>query len=157
MPQRKENPDPVEHSVWVDCPPDEAFHLFTRSFGEWWPLAQHSIYKEDVEECEIEPWIGGRLVERTRDGREEEWGSVTEWDPPERFVFTWHPGRRQDPNETVDVRFETEADGTRVTLIHQGWNRSSEPVCGLRSINAPDWENMLQNLCEAVRQLQAVC
>jgi hypothetical protein len=35
--------------------------------------------------------------------------------------LTWHPGKDRDDRQTVDIEFCVEADGTRVTLIHSGW------------------------------------
>ena len=110
--------------MWVDCPIAEAFRFFTEGFAEWWPLQAHSLHKEDAERCQLEPWSGGRVFERTRDGKEEEWGAVISWDPPGRLEFTWCPG-------TVEVEFEVEADGTRVTLVHRGWHRAGELSCAL--------------------------
>ena len=132
---REKNNNPVVHSVWVDCDIAEAFRLFTEGFSEWWP-------REAL--CEMEPWSGGRLFERTAKG-EQEWGSITKWEPPRVLEFTWYPGRQEDSSETVQVAFQVEADGTRVTLIHRGWNRK------------PDWGAIL-NLCfagAAQRQLVA--
>ena len=94
---QRENPEPVQQSVHVDCPVEEAFELFTERFGEWWPKP---------------------------DGRE--LGAVTIWDPPHRVAFTWN----SDPDETVDVVFSREADGTLVTLTHSGWrNAGVETSC----------------------------
>jgi len=140
----------IVHTVWVDCPIAEAFRLFTEGFGEWWPLEAHSVHKEDAERCAMEPWIGGRIYERARDGREEEWGSILDWEPPQRLEFSWCPGQLEDRVETVRVEFEVHADGTRVTLIHSGWSRSGEVVCALR---APEWNSILQ-LCFAAAARQ---
>jgi len=112
---------PVEQSVHVDCSIEEAFQLFTERFEEWWPLASHSIAEDQAESCVLEPWAGGRLYERTRFGEEHIWGDVLTWNPPERIEFTWHPGRDRALDQTVTVDFSVEADGTRVTLTHAGW------------------------------------
>jgi len=42
---------------------------------------------------------------------------VIAFDPPVRLEFTWHPDGPSDRSQTVDVEFQVEADGTRVTLI----------------------------------------
>jgi hypothetical protein len=86
--------------------------LFTERFGEWWPLGQ---------DCEIEPWEGGRVFERTDSGAEVEWGTVREWDSPRRIELT-----RESGEETVEVEFATEADGTRVTVTHSGWENAAQ-------------------------------
>lgn len=106
---------PVQQSVLVDCPIDVAFELFTEQFAEWWPLAAHSISGDDAAECVIEPWVGGRVYERTQSGEEHDWGAVKTWDPPHRLSLAWNP------DQTIDIDFTVEADGTRVTLTHTGW------------------------------------
>jgi len=136
MAKAKGKREPIRQSVRVDCPIEEAFRLFTEGFAEWWPLASYCITGDEAESCAIEPWVGGRVFERTRSGEEREWGSVTRWDPPGRLEFTWQPGgpddRSQgDGSQTVDVEFQVEADGTRVTLIHTGWDAPGVATCGL--------------------------
>lgn len=96
----KNETEPIRQSVHVDCPVEEAFRLFRERFGEWWP----------GDESE------GDAVDA---------GSVRVWDPPGRIEFTW----RRDDNDTVNVEFEREAEGTRVTLTHTGWERASVASC----------------------------
>ena len=117
--------EPIRQSVHVECPIEDAFRLFTEGFAEWWPLAAYSMTGQEAEACDMEPWVGGRVFERTRSGKEQEWGSVVAWDSPTRLTFTWRPGAR------VDVQFQAEADGTRVTLIHTGWERAGVETCAL--------------------------
>lgn len=128
METAKEGREPIQQSVRVDCPIEDAFRLFTQRLAEWWPLAPHSIAGEQAEDCAIEPWAGGRIFERTRSGEELEWGCVTVWDPPERLEFTW-----RDDSQRVNIAFRVEADGTRVTLIHQGWDISGVQASALSS------------------------
>lgn len=123
--------EPIRQSVRVDCPIEDTFRFFTEGFAEWWPLASYSMAGEETESCTIEPWAGGRVFERTRSGEEHEWGSVIAWDPPVHVEFTWHPGVSgdRDRRQTVDVEFQVEADGTRVTLIHTGWQLADVQAC----------------------------
>jgi hypothetical protein len=71
----------------------------------------------------LERLVGGRFCARTRDGEEHDWGTVTAWEPPARFACTWHPG--YDPSEAQDleVSFVPDGSGTRVELVHTGWER----------------------------------
>jgi hypothetical protein len=124
MGQAKEKQEPVEQSVHVECSIGEAFELFTRRFGEWWPLAAYSLGHEDSEECRLEPWEDGRIFERSRSGEEHDWGTVKVWDPPHRVEFTWHPGKARDDEQSVEVAFRVEAVGTRITVTHRGWERA---------------------------------
>ena len=114
-------PGPVRKTIVVRRGPEEAFDVFTRRFGSWWPYTQHSLGEEEAAACGFEPRLGGEVYETSRSGERSRWGSVRAWEPPHRFVLAWHPGR--DPAEAteVEVRFEPVAGGTRVTLEHRGW------------------------------------
>ena len=121
MARLEEKQAPIRQTVRVDCPIEEAFRLFTEGFENWWPLSRYSADEEDPGACALEPWDGGRIFERAQSGEEREWGEITVWDPPDRVEFTWHPGGARDRDQTVEVEFRPEADGTRVTLTHRGW------------------------------------
>jgi len=147
-----DNAEPIKQSVHVDCPLNDAFRLFTEDFGKWWPLAFRSGSGKNEQTCEIEPWAGGRILERCPDGLEREWGEVTNWNPPANLEFTWNPGGRKDDRQTVSVEFQTEAEGTRVTLTHRGWQLAGVAVCvsdsapsanlihGVVVCQAPNWK-----------------
>jgi uncharacterized protein YndB with AHSA1/START domain len=144
MAKAEEKHAPIRQSVHVDCPIEDAFRLFTESFAEWWPLATYSIAGDEAESCVIEPWAGGRVYERTRSGEEREWGSVTVWEPPRKLQLTWYPAGARDDNQTVDIEFRVEADGTRVTLIHSGWDQTDIQACALRGNYAAQWPVILK-------------
>ena len=95
--------EPIQQSVHVDCPVEDAYRLFTEGFGAWWP-------GDDTEPRAVE----------TR--------SIDVWDPPRRIEFTW--GR--EDRQTVRVSFQVEADGTRVTLTHYGWEQAGVAACASR-------------------------
>jgi uncharacterized protein YndB with AHSA1/START domain len=95
-----ETHEPVQQSVHVDVPVEDAFRLFTESFRDWWP-------GDESERSAVED------------------GAVTLWDPPTRIEFTW----QRDGSQTVSVEFDVEADGTRVTLTHYGWETSGVARC----------------------------
>ena len=48
-----------------------------------------------------------------------------------------------DRSQTVDVEFQVEADGTRVTLIHSGWDAPGVAACALRGSRSLSREQML--------------
>ena len=107
MGNEKETHEPIRQSVHVECPVEDAFRLFTEAFAEWWP-------GDDQEQCAIQK------------------GSVTVWDPPSRIEFSWRPGAPPRDGQIVNVEFQAEPDGTRVTLTHWGWH-----TCGRPSSAAP--------------------
>lgn len=157
MAQAEGKHEPIRESVHVDCPIEDAFRLFTEGFAEWWPLASYSISADEAEECVIEPWIHGRIFERTRSGEEHDWGSVIAWDPPEHLRFAWNPGGAGDASQTVDVEFSIDADGTRVTLVHTGWTAPGVAVCALHADCTEMWRILLrQCFAEVVAQQMLV-
>jgi uncharacterized protein YndB with AHSA1/START domain len=108
-------------------------------------LASYSLTGTEAEQCELEPWTGGRVLERTASGEEHAWGSVLAWDPPERLRLSWHPGGEDHRSQTVDVEFATEARGTRVTVTHTGWETPGVAVCSLSGDYNVMWSVILRN------------
>ena len=147
----KEKNQPIQQSVHVDCPIEDAFRFFTERFVDWWPLDSYSVTGGEAETCEIEPCVGGRVFERTRSGEERDWGSVLVWDPPRRVEFTWNPASPGDGSQTVEVEFLVEADGTRVTLTHRGWQSSGVETCAVESgFTSPGPAMLVVRFCEFV-------
>ena len=113
----------VRKEVLVRCAIERAWRVFTAEIATWWPMRSHSVSEDDCVDVRIEESVGGRILERARDGSEHEWGRVTRWEPPRALSFTWHPGRDASTAGDVDVCFEADDDGTRVTLEHRGFER----------------------------------
>jgi len=114
---------PIHKRLTVPSDPERAFRRFTAELGTWWPLRSHSVGQEQADTVTMEERVGGRIVERIRDGREAVWGTVTAWDPPRRVAFTWHPGREPATAQDVEVRFTPVGSATRVELVHSGFER----------------------------------
>jgi hypothetical protein len=57
------------------------------------------------------------------DGRRSEWGEVLTWNPPNGVTFTWHPGQSRDVAQLVELRFTPVGNGTKLELVHSGWER----------------------------------
>jgi uncharacterized protein YndB with AHSA1/START domain len=81
------------------------------------------VYGDLLAALVFEDRPGGRVFERSVEGEEATWGTVTAWSPPSGFTMTWHPGRGPDTAQTLEVRFEPDGTGTRVTLLQTGWER----------------------------------
>jgi uncharacterized protein YndB with AHSA1/START domain len=112
----------IHKSLVVNCNRGRAFEVFTREIGSWWPTDScHSIGGEKIVDVVFEERVGGRIFERYGDGGECDWGSVLLWEPPERFVMKWHPGRDDSRATELEVRFAAEGERTRVDLEHRGW------------------------------------
>jgi uncharacterized protein YndB with AHSA1/START domain len=134
---------PVELDVVVPLTPERAFAFFATP-GEWWPLRRFSVFADDAATCTIEPFAGGAVFEVSAGGERSEWGRVLVWDPPHRLAMTWHPGREASEAQQVEVRFAAEGDGTRVTLLHFGWEALGERAAEVRERYAHGWVAVLQ-------------
>ncbi|MFI5317036.1 MAG: SRPBCC domain-containing protein [Myxococcota bacterium] len=118
----------ISKSIFVKRPVEAAFRHFTADIGRWWPLKEGMSFGGDrANEIFIEGRVGGRFFERFTDGEELAVGRVTAFEPPARVSFTWRP-KTWNADTEVEVRFAAEADGTRVTLEHRGWEKLSDAV-----------------------------
>lgn len=143
---------PVIKSRIVSIPVDQAFELFTRRIGEWWPVATHSIAGAEVAEVRFEERVGGRVVEVTNDGTEHSWADVLAWDPPHRLVLSWHPNPHPVAASMLEVRFQAVAgDRTEVRLEHRGWNEFGDAGRDIREEYDAGWEVVLKPFEKAAR------
>jgi uncharacterized protein YciI len=128
---------PIRREVRVRCDAETAFELFTAHLAAWWPLAEFSVFGARASVA----FEDRRVVERL--GSEHAvWGTVLEWDPPDGFSMTWHPGQDPDRATQVAVSFQSDGDGTVVTLTHTGWERLSEPEAAREEYNS-GWPHVL--------------
>jgi Activator of Hsp90 ATPase homolog 1-like protein len=125
--------EPLVKKVTVPTTPVRAFEVFTAETSAWWPLVTHSIGQDTARRVEFGAGIGGQIVEYGEDGVLGVWGTVSEWDPPDRVAFSWHPGYDESGATLVTVTFAAVADGTEVVLTHSDWQnhpRTAEARAG---------------------------
>jgi uncharacterized protein YndB with AHSA1/START domain len=112
----------VRKSVIVPAPPSRAFQVFTDRFGDWWPLATHSVGGDQAVSVAFGRGTGEIILETLADGTTSAWGTITRWDPPERVAFSWHAGTPEAEAGLVEVVFTPSGPGsTLVELTHSGW------------------------------------
>jgi uncharacterized protein YndB with AHSA1/START domain len=138
----------LRKSVVVACPAEHAFRVFTERLNDWWPFEGHSIFDGDAA-IVWEPHAGGRVFERSSAGGEGVWGTIVAWDPPRSFVMTWHPGRGEETAQELEVRFEPVEAGTRVELLHTGWERLGADAPARMESYAGGWGTVLDIYAEA--------
>jgi uncharacterized protein YndB with AHSA1/START domain len=140
---RRHRVDPVRVEARVRRSIDDAFDLFTRDVGAWWPLDRASFGGDRALEVHFEPYVGGRFYERYTDGEEHTAGRVLRWDPPNCVAFTWQHDEWPAPTE-VDVRFVVEAAlVTRVELEHRAWNRLGDRAAQMREMYNNGWPTVI--------------
>ncbi|MDJ0827508.1 MAG: SRPBCC domain-containing protein [Rhodobacter sp.] len=139
--------DPIVKTVTVPLPSDRAFTLFTRDIAEWWPLDSHSLSAQEegqpARSVDIPAEVGGEVRETRPDGSTAPWGRVTDYTPGIRFGMTWHVGRSEAQASHVSVDFVAVADGTRVTLVHSGWQALGTEATAIRAGYVTGWDYVL--------------
>jgi hypothetical protein len=113
----------VRVTIDVGVDPVTAFDVFTAEIDTWYKRGRHTFFApEKALGIRFEPHVGGRLLEvydrDTGEGRE--MARITVWEPGRRLMFV-------DNHETeVEVTFEADGDGTRVTLEHRGFEHMTD-------------------------------
>ncbi len=110
-------------AVEVCLDPAAAFEVFTGEIDRWWrPGPQNWNNRFRAVGVRIEPRVGGRWLELQEEPAELfECGTITAWEPPGRFVFTYRDVGHDIDGTEVEVRFDPIEGGCRVTLTHRGW------------------------------------
>ena len=135
---------PVRTSIVVEAPVQRAFEVFTQEMKSWWPEDHHLIDGE-LAEMIFEQHVGGRVYDRTVDGRECTWARVVAYEPPDHLVFTWDISPaweiETDPERAseVEVHFVAESDSrTRVDLEHRHLDRHGDGWEGMHgAVSSP--------------------
>lgn len=135
--------EPLRMSFTVDCSAEHAFATWTERPTAWWP-PEHTMSHERGAEIVFEPRRGGRVYERTHDGREFEWGEVVEWDPPRRLRYLWRIATTPDNATDVEILFRQVSESeTRIEIEHGGWERLGGFGPDWRNVNTGGWDGVL--------------
>ena len=141
--------DPLRITREIRCSPEHAFDVWTTRLSTWWPKG-HSASGDPDTVVTLEPHLGGRIFERTPDGREIDWGEITEWSPPRRLGYRWHIA--WDVAQATDVQLifvDLGDDRTRLEIVHTGWERFGDEAERLRTANTGGWDALLSGFLAA--------
>ncbi len=120
--------EPVVKTINLNAPIEKAFRHFTDNIHLWWPLAEHSLSKQEAKTVIFEAREGGRIYEVEQSGKKREWGRIIECDAPNRVVFSWVLEAPEKATE-IEVRFKDDGAGkSSLTLIHRNWENRSDGV-----------------------------
>ena len=150
--------EPVSVEVRVPLLVEDAFDLFTRRIGEWWPLA-YTFAGSRTETVAVDEGQGGRWFERDDDERETSWGEIRALRAPDMFTaaFAVSPTRSPEPpGQASEVTITFEPDGlyTRVSVHHHDWERHGPQAQAMRDGMASDqgWPVILAEYLRAARR-----
>lgn len=130
--------------VSVPVDPGTAFEIFTSRINEWWPLVTHSVGEEQALSVTFGKQVGATIEEELADGSRQTWGEITEWEPPRRVAFSWHPGKPISEAGLVEVTFTRRSSTlTVVELAHSGWERRPDGVRARQNYES-GWDPVLE-------------
>jgi uncharacterized protein YndB with AHSA1/START domain len=142
--------EPLTLDFTVGCRPEHAFAVWATRTSTWWPSG-HSVSGEPGIAVMFEPRPGGRIFERTAAGAEHDWGEVLVWEPPRRLAYSWHLRQDRADATRVEISFAAEGDGTRVSIVHTGWERLGERAGTLRDRNRKGWGGLVPHFARAAQ------
>jgi uncharacterized protein YndB with AHSA1/START domain len=140
--------EPLELEFTVSCRPERAFTVWATRTSAWWP-AGHTVSGEPGLAVCFEPRRGGRIYERTGAGAEHDWGEVLAWEPPHRLAYSWHLRQDRADATRVEITFAADPEGTRVRIVHTGWERLGERGAALRDRNRRGWGGLIPHYARA--------
>jgi uncharacterized protein YndB with AHSA1/START domain len=139
--------EPIEIEFTVSCSPAHAFYVWANKTSMWWPTG-HSMSGDPDLVVTFEPAVGGRIFERTPSGAEHQWGEIIVWDPPTRLAYLWHLAVDRSDATDVEITFDPDPDGTRVRIVHSGWERLGSRARERRHRNLGGWAGLLPHYQE---------
>jgi uncharacterized protein YndB with AHSA1/START domain len=148
---------PVRKTIRVKAPIAHAFEVFTSGLTRWWPH-DHSVGKKPLEKVLMEPRLGGRWLEISKDGTETPVATITHWEPPHRLVLLWQINAQWKPDLTmkseVDVRFTADGpDATNVELVHHKFEiMGAEAGASMRKDVDRGWPGLIARFAEAAER-----
>jgi hypothetical protein len=147
--------EPVVKVMMIPGSPAVVFELFTDRMSDWWPLESHSVGEKDAVGVRVEPGVGGRVIETTSDGTEHEWARIKDWVPGERLEMDWYPGNPSSQATHLEITFRQTAEGTEMTLVHDGWQARGVDAERMRDSYGTGWDLVLGRIPGATARAAA--
>lgn len=135
----------VEKTIAIAAPPERVWRAWTAEISKWWTKPYY-IDAERAIGVAIEPGAGGRFLEKWGDnGAGYLLGHVVEWLPPQRLAFTWMERDWAGVSTVVRVQLQAEGQDTRVSLVHEGFDRVPDSE-GQATGYAAGWGDLLSKV-----------
>jgi uncharacterized protein YndB with AHSA1/START domain len=126
-------------TVDIAVSPERVFRaLSSEEVTRWW--GSDDTYRTTSWEADARPGGRWRCGGVSKDGHEfSVGGDYLEVDPPRKLVQTWAPDWDPGPPTTITYLLDPIAEGTRLTLRHEGFVGRAESCAG----HAEGWERVL--------------
>ncbi len=137
---------PIVKTLDVPLTPQDAFDLFTKQIGRWWPVDSHSISAGSgtlPQDLTLEPKQGGKIIETDTKGDPHPWGHITHWSEGARVDINWYVGRDVSQATQISVTFTPIDTGTRVDLTHSGFAAHGETARASHDSYDMGWDHVL--------------
>jgi uncharacterized protein YndB with AHSA1/START domain len=121
-------PKKVERMITIAAPPERVWKAWVEEMNAWWTKPYYNDH-DLVSGLYMEPRLGGAYIEKWgKNGEGFLIGNITQWLPPRRLAYTWTQSDWQGVMTLIQIEFVPEANGTRMTYLHQGFERLPEEL-----------------------------
>lgn len=137
---------PILVSTSLTVPPAIAFEIFVGEIDRWWRPGPY-FWNDPARAVgmHFERGVGGRWLERWDTLGDENFvmGEITGWEPGTSLALTYHSLSLGNAGYPVTIQFEPTAEGTTITLSHDGWDAYGDDAIPARDRYARGWESVL--------------
>lgn len=138
--------DPIVKTIEVPCGQAQAFDVFVREMGTWWPLGRFTVSAmggAPARTIRVDARAGGAIVEIGPDDAEHLWGTIEAFEPHDFVRMRFHfapPGVEVTGRTLVEVRFTALGEArTRVQLTQSDWEALGEQAAMVRGGYGSAW------------------
>lgn len=125
----------VEIEVMIGASPETVFDALTAKIGSWWTFTFRS-----PSSVLLEPWAGGRFLERWEDGGGVHYATVTRVKPGVLLVMDGAMGMSEPVRGEIVLTLVGISGGTQVTLTHRASGEIDE---GTEALYRRGWDVLL--------------
>ncbi len=145
--------DPLVCTIEVPCGQAQAFGIFVKEMGTWWPLDKRSMSMHDgkaAKSLRVEAKLGGKIVEIGHDDTEHHWGTITSFDPNDSLAMDFHMGLPPENASLVEVRFTALGNArTQVELTQSNWEAFGDMAEMMRRGYGSGWVLIFEEAYQA--------
>ena len=152
----------VKVSIEVRTDPARAFRVFTEEIDRWWRRGPKYRFLPDWHgtlQFDVDADLRRTFVETHDDGRRFTVGEIDAWEPGRRIAMRWRlPNFREHEETRVEISFDGTDRGTRVTIVHEGFDRLPTDHPARHGMHGRELEYAKANLwADQLRALRDQC